>query len=104
MILEGTTGLHKVIMSPYQAWQHGCNHHVPVVVLARPDSLALMQIRCGDLYAGKVVEDFNACAITKHNCVAARVDVNKYPEPPASALVNSFDINKFTVSHLLCWV
>lgn len=91
-------------MYPYQAWQHGCNHHVSVVILARPDSLALVQIRCGDLYAGKVVEDFNACAITKHNCVAARVDVNKYPEPPASALVNSFDVNKFMVRHLLCWV
>lgn len=57
-----------------------------------------MQIRCGDLYAGEVVEKFNKCAITKHNCVAARVDVNKYPEPPNSALVSSFDINKFTVS------
>ena len=72
--------------------------------MAHPDSLALVQIRCGDVYAGKVVEDFNACAITKHNCVAARVDVNKYPEPPASALVNSFDVNKFIVRHLLCWV
>ena len=57
-----------------------------------------LQIRCGDLYAGKVVEEFNKCAITKHNCVAARVDVNKYPEPPLEALVNSFDINQFTVS------
>ena len=57
-----------------------------------------LQIRCGDLYAGKVVEEFNKCAITKHNCVAARVDVNKYPEPPPEALVNSFDINQFTVS------
>ena len=62
-----------------------------------------MQIRCGDLFAGKVVEEFNACAITDHNCVAARVDVNKYPEPPASALVNSFDVYKFTVSQLQCW-
>ncbi|CAL5221758.1 g4011 [Coccomyxa viridis] len=54
------------------------------------------QIRCGDLYAGKVVEEFNSCAITKHNCVAARVDVNKYPEPPPESLVKSFDINDFT--------
>ena len=48
-----------------------------------------------------MVEEFNKCAITKHNCVAARVDVNKYPEPPPEALVNSFDINQFTVSS--CW-
>ena len=48
-----------------------------------------------------MVEEFNKCAITKHNCVAARVDVNKYPEPPPEALVNSFDINQFTVS--FCW-
>ena len=60
-----------------------------------------MQIRCGDLFAGKVVEEFNKCAITKHNCVAARVDVNKYPEPTAEALVNSFDISQFTVSPCL---
>ena len=61
----------------------------------------MLQIRCGDLYAGEVVEEFNKCAITKHNCVAARVDVNKYPEPPPEALVNSFDINQFTVSFFL---
>ena len=48
--------------------------------------LLCAQIRCGDLYAGKVVEEFNSCAITKHNCVAARVDVNKYPEPRRSRL------------------
>ncbi len=59
--------------------------------------LLCAQIRCGDLYAGKVVEEFNSCAITKHNCVAARVDVNKYPEPPPESLVKSFDINDFTV-------
>ena len=63
--------------------------------------MSCLQIRCGDLYAGEVVEEFNKCAITKHNCVAARVDVNKYPEPPPEALVNSFDINQFTVSS--CW-
>jgi len=59
-----------------------------------------VQIRCGDLYAGKVVEDFNACAITKNNCVAARVDVNKYPAPDPDTLVSSFDINDFTVSSM----
>ena len=72
------------------------------VFISRHDGFALLQIRCGDLFAGNVVEDSNACAITNHNCVAARVDVNKYPEPPASALVNSFDVNKFTVSQLQC--
>ena len=61
------------------------------------DTYIHAQIRCGDLYTGKVVEEFNSCAITKHNCVAARVDVNKYPEPLPESLVKSFDINDFTV-------
>ena len=71
-----------------------CN---PLSCCCYSDAYLPAQIRCGDLYAGKVVEEFNSCAITKHNCVAARVDVNKYPEPPPESLVKSFDINDFTV-------
>ena len=58
-----------------------------------------LQIRCGDLYASPAVEEFTTCAVKDKQCVGKRVDKEIYPVPPASAIVDKFDINKFTVSH-----
>eukprot|EP00884_Botryococcus_braunii_P012424 jgi/Botrbrau1/21182/Bobra.0061s0073.1 len=60
----------------------------------RPDETAC-QIRCGDLYADKAVEAFNACAVSERKCVPQRVDKNLFPVPPDCSLDTQFDLNMF---------
>lgn len=53
------------------------------------------QIGCGDLFENEVVGQFNACALSKKQCVPRKEDDGSYPVPADSALVPSFDINSF---------
>lgn len=53
------------------------------------------QIGCGDLFENEVVGQFNACALSKKQCVPRKEDDGTYPVPPDSALVSSFDMNTF---------
>ncbi|CAM9150516.1 unnamed protein product, partial [Ascophyllum nodosum] len=49
------------------------------------------QIRCGDLFENEVVGKFNACAVSKKNCVKQRQDDGSWPVPPVEAQVTAFD-------------
>jgi violaxanthin de-epoxidase len=53
------------------------------------------QIGCGDLFENEVVGQFNACALSKKQCVPRKEDDGSYPVPADSTLVKSFDINSF---------
>eukprot|EP00878_Enallax_costatus_P018093 GHUV01019035.1.p1 GENE.GHUV01019035.1~~GHUV01019035.1.p1 ORF type:complete len:454 (+),score=105.01 GHUV01019035.1:192-1553(+) len=57
---------------------------------------AACQIRCGDLYADKATDTFNACAVSQQKCVPQRQDEGLYPVPPDCALDNSWDFSGFT--------
>lgn len=60
----------------------------------RPDEVGC-QIGCGDLFENEVVGQFNACALSKKQCVPRKEDDGSYPVPSNDALVKSFDINSF---------
>lgn len=53
------------------------------------------QIKCGDLFANEVVDEFNTCAVSTKNCVPQKQDENLYPVPPTSALVPEFSPRSF---------
>ncbi|XP_002986185.2 violaxanthin de-epoxidase, chloroplastic isoform X1 [Selaginella moellendorffii] len=61
----------------------------------RPDETEC-QIKCGDIFENKVVDEFNDCAVTRKSCVPQKKDEGRFPVPPPSALVQSFDTTKFT--------
>mmetsp|Transcript_57903 Transcript_57903/g.148950 ORF Transcript_57903/g.148950 Transcript_57903/m.148950 type:complete len:479 (+) Transcript_57903:2-1438(+) len=67
------------------------------------------QIKCGDNFENDVVGEFNACALSAKKCVPQRPDEGplpgesrwdpvkgRYPIPPAGAVVEEFDVSKFT--------
>ncbi|CAB1109295.1 unnamed protein product [Ectocarpus sp. CCAP 1310/34] len=56
----------------------------------RPDE-GYCQIRCGDLFENEAVGKFNACAVSKKNCVKQRQDDGSWPVPPIESQVKSFN-------------
>ncbi|KAJ7282192.1 hypothetical protein O6H91_Y355800 [Diphasiastrum complanatum] len=54
------------------------------------------QIKCGDLFENKVVDEFNDCAVSRKKCVPQKPDNGEFPVPPASVLVPSFNLSDFT--------
>lgn len=60
----------------------------------RPDETEC-QIKCGDLFENKVVDEFNECAVSRKKCVPMKSDVGEFPIPDPAALVKSFDMSKF---------
>ncbi|XP_050384442.1 violaxanthin de-epoxidase, chloroplastic [Argentina anserina] len=60
----------------------------------RPDETEC-QIKCGDLFENSVVDEFNECAVSRKKCVPMKSDVGEFPVPDPSALVQSFDMEKF---------
>lgn len=61
----------------------------------RPDETEC-QIKCGDLFENKVVDEFNECAVSRKKCVPRKSDVGEFPVPDPSNLVKSFNISDFT--------
>ncbi|CAA7053322.1 unnamed protein product [Microthlaspi erraticum] len=60
----------------------------------RPDETEC-QIKCGDLFANSVVDEFNECAVSRKKCVPRKSDLGEFPVPDPSALVKNFNINDF---------
>ncbi|XP_021772752.1 violaxanthin de-epoxidase, chloroplastic [Chenopodium quinoa] len=60
----------------------------------RPDETEC-QIKCGDLFENKVVDEFNECAVSRKKCVPRKSDVGEFPVPDPSVLVKSFNIADF---------
>ncbi|CBJ26509.1 violaxanthin de-epoxidase, chloroplast precursor [Ectocarpus siliculosus] len=56
----------------------------------RPDE-GYCQIRCGDLFENEAVGKFNACAVSKKNCVKQRQDDGSWPVPPIESQAKSFN-------------
>ncbi|KAI3925997.1 hypothetical protein MKW98_028133 [Papaver atlanticum] len=61
----------------------------------RPDETEC-QIKCGDLFENRVVDEFNECAVSRKKCVPQKSDVGEFPVPDPSALVKKFNIEDFT--------
>ncbi|EYU39513.1 hypothetical protein ABFS82_06G198700 [Erythranthe guttata] len=61
----------------------------------RPDETEC-QIKCGDLFANSVVDEFNDCAVSRKKCVPRKSDVGEFPAPDPALLVPKFNINDFT--------
>lgn len=61
----------------------------------RPDETEC-QIKCGDLFENKVVDEFNECAVSRKKCVPRKSDVGEFPVPDLGSLVKSFDMKNFT--------
>lgn len=61
----------------------------------RPDETEC-QIKCGDLFENKVVDEFNECAVSRKKCVPRKSNVGEFPVPDPSTLVKSFNISDFT--------
>lgn len=61
----------------------------------RPDETEC-QIKCGDLFANSVVDEFNECAVSRKKCVPTKSDVGEFPIPDPSAIVKGFNINDFS--------
>ncbi|KAH6803959.1 non-photochemical quenching 1 [Perilla frutescens var. frutescens] len=60
----------------------------------RPDETEC-QIKCGDLFANSVVDEFNDCAVSRKKCVPRKSDVGEFPAPNPAVLVQNFNINDF---------
>ncbi|KAL3654014.1 Violaxanthin de-epoxidase, chloroplastic [Castilleja foliolosa] len=60
----------------------------------RPDETEC-QIKCGDLFANSVVDEFNDCAVSRKKCVPRKSDVGEFPAPDPAVLVQNFNINDF---------
>ncbi|CAN1765826.1 Violaxanthin de-epoxidase, chloroplastic [Linum perenne] len=60
----------------------------------RPDETEC-QIKCGDLFANSVVDEFNECAVSRKKCVPRKSDVGEFPVPDPAVLVKSFNISDF---------
>ncbi|CAL5194966.1 unnamed protein product [Lathyrus oleraceus] len=61
----------------------------------RPDETEC-QIRCGDVFANSVVDEFNECAVSRKKCVPKKSDVGDFPVPNPDVLVKSFNISDFS--------
>nr|XP_043609854.1 violaxanthin de-epoxidase, chloroplastic [Erigeron canadensis] len=61
----------------------------------RPDETEC-QIKCGDLFANSVVDQFNECAVSRKKCVPRKSDVGEFPVPDPAALVKSFNMKDFS--------
>ncbi|KAE9593546.1 putative violaxanthin de-epoxidase [Lupinus albus] len=61
----------------------------------RPDETEC-QIKCGDLFENKVVDEFNECAVSRKKCVPTKSDVGDFPVPNADVIVKSFNIADFS--------
>ncbi|XP_019418765.1 PREDICTED: violaxanthin de-epoxidase, chloroplastic [Lupinus angustifolius] len=60
----------------------------------RPDETEC-QIKCGDLFENKVVDEFNECAVSRKKCVPTKSDVGDFPVPNPDVIVKSFNIADF---------
>lgn len=60
----------------------------------RPDETDC-QIKCGDLFENKVVDEFNECAVSRKKCVPQKSDVGEFPVPDPSVLVKRFNLADF---------
>eukprot|EP00232_Nephroselmis_pyriformis_P028863 CAMPEP_0182857786 /NCGR_PEP_ID=MMETSP0034_2-20130328/3249_1 /TAXON_ID=156128 /ORGANISM="Nephroselmis pyriformis, Strain CCMP717" /LENGTH=515 /DNA_ID=CAMNT_0024989063 /DNA_START=126 /DNA_END=1673 /DNA_ORIENTATION=- len=60
----------------------------------RPDE-ADCQVECGNKYSDDAVVKFDTCALTEKKCVPKIEDDGSYPAPPDTAIVKSFDLDKF---------
>ncbi|XP_074307875.1 violaxanthin de-epoxidase, chloroplastic [Silene latifolia] len=61
----------------------------------RPDETEC-QIKCGDLFENKVVDEFNECAVSRKKCVPQKSDVGEFPIPDPAVLVKRFNIADFS--------
>ncbi|KAL3523398.1 hypothetical protein ACH5RR_016232 [Cinchona calisaya] len=61
----------------------------------RPDETEC-QIKCGDLFENRVVDQFNECAVSRKKCVPQKSDVGEFPALDPGILVKSFDIKDFS--------
>ncbi|KAE8663169.1 Violaxanthin de-epoxidase [Hibiscus syriacus] len=61
----------------------------------RPDETEC-QIKCGDLFANSVVDEFNECAVSRKKCVPQKSDLGEFPAPDPVVLVENFNIADFT--------
>lgn len=61
----------------------------------RPDETEC-QIKCGDLFANKVVDEFNECAVSRKKCVPRKSDVGEFPVPDLGVLVKRFNLEDFS--------
>ncbi|KAK9138329.1 hypothetical protein Sjap_008923 [Stephania japonica] len=61
----------------------------------RPDETEC-QIKCGDLFENRVVDEFNECAVSRKKCVPQKSDLGDFPVPDPAVLVKSFNINDFS--------
>ncbi|PNY17559.1 violaxanthin de-epoxidase chloroplastic-like [Trifolium pratense] len=61
----------------------------------RPDETEC-QIKCGDVFENKVVDEFNECAVSRKKCVPKKSDVGEFPVPNPDVLVKSFNIADFS--------
>ncbi|KAF5749198.1 violaxanthin de-epoxidase chloroplastic [Tripterygium wilfordii] len=61
----------------------------------RPDETEC-QIKCGDLFENKVVDEFNECAVSRKKCVPMKSDLGEFPAPDPAVLVKSFNIADFS--------
>eukprot|EP00249_Psilotum_nudum_P017928 c26554_g1_i2 orf=210-1169(+) len=60
----------------------------------RPDETEC-QIGCGNLFENNVVDQFNECAVSRKKCVPQKPDDRKFPIPPSSALISTFNTLDF---------
>lgn len=60
----------------------------------RPDETEC-QIKCGDLFANSVVDEFNDCAVSRKKCVPRKSDVGEFPAPDPAVLVPDFKLSDF---------
>ncbi|XP_062184186.1 violaxanthin de-epoxidase, chloroplastic isoform X2 [Phragmites australis] len=60
----------------------------------RPDETDC-QIKCGDLFENRVVDEFNECAVSRKKCVPKKSDIGEFPVPDPSALVKNFNMADF---------
>ncbi|CAH2038560.1 unnamed protein product, partial [Thlaspi arvense] len=60
----------------------------------RPDETEC-QIKCGDLFENRVVDEFNECAVSRKKCVPRKSDLGEFPAPDPSVLVKNFNIGDF---------
>ncbi|KAG6389194.1 hypothetical protein SASPL_150653 [Salvia splendens] len=60
----------------------------------RPDETEC-QIKCGDLFANSVVDEFNDCAVSRKKCVPRKSDLGEFPAPDPALLVQNFNMSDF---------
>ncbi|KAJ8771662.1 hypothetical protein K2173_026839 [Erythroxylum novogranatense] len=90
LLRECRTELAKCISNPSCAANVACLQ----TCNNRPDETEC-QIKCGDLFENKVVDQFNECAVSRKKCVPQKSDVGEFPVPDPAVLVKSFNIADF---------